>query len=159
MVVNLLMRQNILYWFVNVSLAILVVYSRFDTAIISVVIIILIFCNLGQSSSEFSPYSIFNKGCRYLLGDSRPEEIDRQFRGVDLGDRGAGAGEPSPYTGAQLPSKYVNRPCICGSGLKAKKCCMSNRRVPQAPLPNKPSAGRDIGRGAAYEGFAVVDQG
>jgi len=122
------------YWILHVGLALVVLYSRFDSAVISVAVLIAIFSNLGtRSSSSFSAYSIFNRGFQHLLGDIQPDAIDRQLRG------GGGHDDSQPSQREQdnlprnpalnFPSKYINRPCPCGSGLKAKKCCASTNRV------------------------------
>lgn len=137
------------YWVVHVFFLFAVIYSKFDTAVISVVIIAAIFSNLGQSSnSEHSAYSIFNKGCRYLLGEARPQDVDKQMRG---GHDAPIHEEPSGYEGLSVPSKFANKPCICGSGLKGKKCCMApTRPVKTVRVPEKRT---DFG------GFTVVAQG
>jgi hypothetical protein len=109
------------YWLIHVSLLSVIVYSRFDTAVISVALIILVFSNLGTSTSPYSAYSIFNKGCRYLLGEARADDFDRQLRnGPSNMPEKASSGESEGFL--NIPSKYINRPCPCGSGLKAKKC-------------------------------------
>ena len=111
------------YWILHLSLLAVVIYSRFDAAVISITIIIAIFSNLGTSTSGVSAYSIFNKGCQYLLGDSRPDAIDRQLRG---NQNNAGPNQEisiSPNRHLEYPSKFINKPCSCGSGIKAKKCC------------------------------------
>lgn len=137
------------YWCVHIALLVMVVYSRFDTAVISIVIIVAIFSNLGfGSTSGFSAYSIFNKGCGYLLGEARPDEIDKQLRGGDSGPKYDELGKY--FEGLDLPSKFVNKACLCGSGLKAKKCCMSSTKK----LPRQPPVPR-----SEFEGFAVIGQG
>ena len=144
------------YWIIHVLIVVVTVYSGFDPAVISIGIIITIFCNLGSSSSGVSAYSVFNKGCRYLLGDSRAEDVDRQLRG------GAGI-SPGPRDRpivqadfTDIPSKYINRPCPCGSGLKAKKCHANRGGSASGTSTNrKTAAARDE---YDYSGFEVVER-
>jgi len=116
--------DSVWYWLVHISLLLLVAGSRFDAAVISIAIIVGIFSNLGTSSrSSFSAYSIFNKGCQFLLGEARPEAVDRELRGSGGVSREQLAQEASVFSSKlNIPSRFINRPCPCGSGLKAKKC-------------------------------------
>ncbi len=113
----------------------------------------LIFSNLGSgdSTSPYSAYSIFNKGCRYLLGEARADILDKQIRGGG----GVAEREEEPREGEyrNFPSKYINRPCPCGSGLKAKKC-HANRK------PGIGSSSRSVEKNEDYDftGFEVVRQ-
>ena len=106
-------------------LFVIVVFSRFDSAVVSASIIAMIFMNLGKSTGDnFSAYSVFNKGYAYLLGDSRPEMVDRQLRQGTGPALGSNSGDSlGSVGGVDIPSRFINRPCPCGSGLKAKKCC------------------------------------
>ena len=119
--------KHIVYWAIHVVLVCVVVYSRFDSAMISVAVLIAIFNNLGQrSATSVSAYSIFNRGFRHLLGDIQPEAIDRQLRGAVDSEQNMSEPAEQKFGGDKIlnfPSKYINRPCPCGSGLKAKKCC------------------------------------
>ena len=112
---------QVTYWVIHLVLAGVVVLSRFDSAVVSVAIIVAIFSNLGESSSPYSAYSIFNKGCQYLLGDTRPDQVDNQLRGGP-GIQIAAEGREINSEFINIPPKYINRPCPCGSGLKAKRC-------------------------------------
>ena len=114
--------NSVAYWVLHASLILFIGYSRFDAAVISIALLIAIFSNLGSSdhSSPYSAYSIFNKGCRYLLGEARADQLDRQIRG---GTRTVQpGGDEDERSVLNIPSKFINRPCPCGSGLKAKKC-------------------------------------
>jgi hypothetical protein len=149
----MLVESNTTYWLLHLALLFAVVYSGFDTAVISVAIIVTIFSTLGSSSSPYSAYSIFNKGCRYLLGDTRPEQIDRQIRGADGVDQ-------RPQNGSTImnfPSRFINRPCPCGSGMKAKKCCASVRgrdvRIDRPKRGTRAEYERN-----EFEGFEVIQQ-
>lgn len=145
------------YWIIHILMVSVAVYSAFDPAIISVGIIVSIFCNLGNSSSGISAYSVFNKGCRYLLGDSRAEDVDKQLRG------GAGALSSTPREKTHvpanftdIPSKYINRPCPCGSGLKAKKCHGNRGGLSKGISTHRESAAmRDD---YDFSGFEVVER-
>jgi hypothetical protein len=116
-----------------------------------VAIIVAIFSNLGDTSSPspYSAYSIFNKGCQYLLGDARADAIDRQIRGAQRHLAGAESsrGHESGIDITDIPSKYANRPCPCGSGLKAKKCHgavgRNTQRSTQKRTSENPSDTRD----------------
>jgi hypothetical protein len=141
---------------VHLFLIMIVAYSKFDAAVISVCIIVAIFCNLGgESKSGYSAYSVFNKGFRRLLGEAQPEQVEQQLRG---GVRGYEADSQDAGPAIDLtnfPSKFINRPCPCGSGLKAKKCHASK----------KPPESREVGvRKSArqgdydYTGFEVLRQ-
>ena len=120
------------YWVIHAILAVVVVYARFDSAVISIAVLVAIFNNLGQRSpSSVSAYSIFNRGFKHLLGDIQPDAIDRQLRGGGAGGLNVQEEVPEPTQGnnaANFPSKYINRPCPCGSGLKAKKCCAMSHK-------------------------------
>jgi hypothetical protein len=150
------------YWLTHLALLLVVVYSRFDAAVISIAIIVAIFQNLGQSSqnSPFSAYSIFNKGCQYLLGDARPDAIDRQLRGGGAAqdnniDHSA---QPSKDFVTNFPSKFINRACPCGSGKKAKKCCAAppskRNNAPQKNNHQNNHANQDFD----FTQFEVIDQ-
>ncbi|CAD7958738.1 unnamed protein product [Amoebophrya sp. A120] len=89
-----------------------------------------IFLSLGARAEDddgVSAYSVFNRGARHLLGDLRPDQIDRENRGVaHMGGGGGngGGGLGGDFAGAeQMKSKDANKPCACGSGKKTKKCC------------------------------------
>jgi hypothetical protein len=152
------MSKSYWYWIWHSCLVVLVVCSRFDAAVISVAIIALIFLNLGDSNrGPFSAYSVFNKGFAYLLGDARPQFVDQQLR-----NGGQAIREPEfsdadePTRGLDIPSRFMNKPCICGSGLKAKKCCSSragNRRDRSKPSP-EPATAHDPEYD--FTGFEVV---
>lgn len=114
--------DNKTYWGLHVVLLVLVGFSRFDSAVVSVAIIVAIFSNLGVSTSPYSAYSIFNKGCQYLLGDARPDQIDKQLRGGPAIPSATPEGRAANPDFISIPPKFINRPCPCGSGLKAKKC-------------------------------------
>lgn len=111
---------------------------RFDSTAVSVGIIVLIFSNLGSSRGEYSAYSIFNKGCHYLLGDARQDAVEEQIRG---GVRPGNGPEPvNARPGGQydnFPSKFINKPCPCGSGIKAKRCCASGKPKGAKELSSK----------------------
>ena len=141
------------YWIVHAVLIASVVFSRFDAAVISIALIVAIFSNLGSSESEYSAYSIFNKGCKYLLGDARADQIDKQLRGGTTRKLNEQEPEERSVNMLDIPSKLVNRPCPCGSGLKAKKC-HANRRtgVSNASKPAGPQEEYD------YSGFEVVER-
>lgn len=120
------------YWLTNLSLLAAVVYARFDSAVISVAVLVGIFTNLGQrSATSVSAYSIFNRGFQRLLGDVQPDAIDRQLRGggsavPNVSEQDTVSEKDHKFT--NFPSKFINRPCPCGSGLKAKKCCAASRK-------------------------------
>mmetsp|Transcript_63147 Transcript_63147/g.133300 ORF Transcript_63147/g.133300 Transcript_63147/m.133300 type:complete len:193 (+) Transcript_63147:111-689(+) len=92
----------------------------------------------GVASGEYSAYSIFNGG-RYLLGDLRPEQIEAEQRGLGhlrQNHRDDDDDDDQPRRGGDgwgnddvpmLRSRDANRPCPCGSGQKAKKCCFAPR--------------------------------
>ena len=148
--------SHTVYWVTHAFLAAVIMYSRFDAAVISVAIIIGLFSNLGQSSSPYSAYSIFNKGCQYLLGDARPDAIDRQLRGNHGNLEAVPDGEPDERLNLiDIPSKFINRPCPCGSGLKAKKC-HALRKDPQTSSRAKKSGGVDD---YDFSNFEVVGRG
>lgn len=121
--------HRITYWAIHTALTMLIVFSRFDSAVISLAIIVVIFSNLGSndSKSSWSAYSIFNKGCQYLLGEARADQLDKQIRGGGAGGEASGLEETPHSSFLNIPSKYINRPCPCGSGLKAKKCHAKKR--------------------------------
>uniref|UniRef100_A0A7S4SL50 SAYSvFN domain-containing protein n=1 Tax=Alexandrium monilatum TaxID=311494 RepID=A0A7S4SL50_9DINO len=108
------------------------------------------------AASRYSAYSVFNRGQRHILGDLRPEQIDAEQRGLSLaslehgvvtqllgnqyleGREGAGEGLIELPEGADgegdedddlpvLRSRDANKPCQCGSGKKAKRCCYTRR--------------------------------
>lgn len=138
------------YWSVHSVLLAAVVWSGFDAAAISLAIIIGIFCNLGESVSGISAYSIFNKGCQFLLGDSRAEAVDIELRGGAAIPSGRASGSVSPDYW-NIPSKFINRECPCGSGLKAKKChAMRRERI------RKKSGSHISSEKEDYSGFEVV---
>ena len=151
----MLQTSLVIYWLTHASLLALIVYSRFDTAVISIAIIVAIFSNLGSGSSPYSAYSIFNKGCRYLLGDVRPYEIDRQIRG----GQGMAQGQQVVQDRELLinfPSKYINRPCPCGSGQKAKKCCAANRPTSDKATSHSRRQPQNMNDRNEFEGFEVI---
>eukprot|EP00918_Siedleckia_nematoides_P098528 GHVU01215580.1.p1 GENE.GHVU01215580.1~~GHVU01215580.1.p1 ORF type:complete len:156 (+),score=20.81 GHVU01215580.1:2217-2684(+) len=92
----------------------------------------------GSGGERHSAYSVFNEGCRALLGDIRPEQIDGELRS---GGRGGGSASPGAAATkwVQLPKddsddsfegdrelakpRLGNKACRCGSGKKTKKCC------------------------------------
>jgi hypothetical protein len=130
-------RASLQYWVLHVFLLITVVYFRFDSVVISVAVLIGIFSNLGtRSVDSTSAYSIFNRGFQRLLGDIQPDAIDRQLRGggagIDHSENGGMEKRPLNMM-SNFPSKFINRPCPCGSGLKAKKCCASSNRTRVKP--------------------------
>lgn len=137
------MSRNWGYLILHGSLVAGVVATKFDAVMISVAIIVAIFLNLGNSSSSssYSAYSIFNKGCQHLLGDARADAIDRQIRGAHRHVAVAenSRGHESAIEMTDIPSKYANRPCPCGSGLKAKKCHGAVRRNTQRSTQKRTS--------------------
>jgi hypothetical protein len=138
------------YWLLRLSLVVAVVWSRFDAAVISVTIIVGIFTNLGNSSSGISAYSIFNRGCQYLLGDSRAEAVDRELRGHAV----VSETQPESPRYLNIPSKFINLPCPCGSGLKAKRChAMRSVRKPGPSVRAREASGS---RDEEFRGFEVV---
>mmetsp|Transcript_19123 Transcript_19123/g.37555 ORF Transcript_19123/g.37555 Transcript_19123/m.37555 type:complete len:206 (-) Transcript_19123:75-692(-) len=97
----------------------------------------------GRGGSRFSAYSVFNEGQRHLLGDLRPEQIDAENRGNIMLERAnqednAGGGLVDlleDTDGGETPvvrSRDANRPCQCGSGKKAKRCCFAPPPRPEA---------------------------
>jgi len=131
--------KSIWYWFVHASLIGAVVYARFDSAVVSVAVLVAIFSNLGQrSASSMSAYSIFNRGFKHLLGDLQPDALDKQLRGGGAAASNVDQSnvESSGNRMTNFPSKYINRPCPCGSGLKAKKCCASSQRPRNTNQPS-----------------------
>ncbi len=124
-------NKSVWYWILHMILVAAMVYTRFDSAVVSVAVLIAIFSNLGQrSASSVSAYSIFNRGFQHLLGDIQPDAIDRQLRGGGAAGPNEHHNEPTNMDNkfSNFPSKYINRPCPCGSGLKAKKCCAASQR-------------------------------
>uniref|UniRef100_A0A7S4VJD9 SAYSvFN domain-containing protein n=1 Tax=Alexandrium monilatum TaxID=311494 RepID=A0A7S4VJD9_9DINO len=117
-------------------------YSGFDQMYVIVSVMALIF-GPGLSrgaASRYSAYSVFNRGQRHILGDLRPEQIDAEQRGNQYleGREGAGEGLIELPEGADgegdedddlpvLRSRDANKPCQCGSGKKAKRCCYTRR--------------------------------
>merc|ERR1719247_2220852 len=116
-------------------------WSGCDQVFFIVSIMALIFGpGLASRSNGPSAYSIFNPGQQHLRGDLRAEQLDAEQRGdrflmghnnaddnvfvpddlqvVDTEDRD----EP-----LSVRSRDANRPCSCGSGRKAKKCCFALR--------------------------------
>ena len=150
-------REALQYWIIHGLLIVSVVYSRFDSAVISVAVLIAIFSNLGKRSGDStSAYSIFNRGFRRLLGDIQPDAIDRQLRGGGTGtDNFENPDvERSKSNGmSNFPSKFINRPCPCGSGLKAKKCCASSLRSRVKP----PSGGKKDETEYDFSQFEVLE--
>lgn len=125
--------------------------SNFDSAVISIAIIVAIFCNLGESSGEgVSAYSVFNKGFRRLIGDTRADEIDKQLRGTTQSRSNSKDQTVTERLG--IPSKFMNRPCICGSGLKAKKCCSASSKRKAHSSKDHPEHEFD------FRGFEVIQQ-
>jgi hypothetical protein len=147
------LMRRVTYWTIHISLLLLVIFSRFDAAVISVALLVVVFSNLGsgESSSPYSAYSIFNKGCRYLLGEARADQLDKQIRG---GGGSVTRQEESSLDFLNIPSKYINRPCPCGSGLKAKKCHAKRRAVAKSSLATSNTKEDDYD----YTGFEVVEQ-
>ncbi|CAK0806562.1 unnamed protein product [Prorocentrum cordatum] len=107
----------------------------------------------GVREGEYSAYSVFNPGGRHLLGDLRAEQLDREQRGdqylagaarddgglVDLPQGGLLAGGGSDEEDDDAPlvrSREANKPCQCGSGKKAKRCCFAAR--PRAASARQP---------------------
>ncbi len=138
------------YWLVHGMVLWMMVWARFDSTAVSIGIIVLIFSNLGQSRGEYSAYSIFNKGCQYLLGDARQDAVEQQIRG------GHYAAGPTPVEQkndvySNFPSKFINRPCPCGSGVKAKRCCAAGK-------PKKGNAPNGTPQPPEYDftGFEVI---
>eukprot|EP00298_Acanthocystis_sp_HF-20_P012807 c20066_g3_i1.p1 GENE.c20066_g3_i1~~c20066_g3_i1.p1 ORF type:complete len:175 (-),score=63.56 c20066_g3_i1:2-526(-) len=103
-----------------------------------------IWFTLGERSSGLSAYSVFNKGQKKLLGDKDMNQWENEIRGIDR--RGGGGGGNHDYENEsssendsrqQRRRPVLNRkgkknetnrlkrndPCVCGSGLKYKKCC------------------------------------
>jgi len=144
--------DNRAYWILHLFLLLAVVLSRFDAAVISIALIVAIFSNLGTSDSEYSAYSIFNKGCEYLLGDARADQIDKQLRGGGVRrDTPNEPADPNPNF-IDIPSKFMNRPCPCGSGWKAKKCHASRKTVSSASNNSNKEKQYD------YSGFDVLNR-
>jgi hypothetical protein len=140
------------YWVLHGVLGVLLLVSKFDSVAVSIFIISVIFLNLGNSRGQYSAYSIFNKGCQYLLGDARPDAVDRQLRGGG-GDTHAEEVTPTQTAPSNFPSKFINRPCPCGSGLKAKRCCASSRKQTNS----KPGQNRvPLQDEYNYDGFEIV---
>ncbi|CAE8589152.1 unnamed protein product [Polarella glacialis] len=108
------------------------------------------------TTSEYSAYSIFNKGHRHLLGDLRAEQLDAEQRGDQYLARYAGGDDTDQGGLIDLPdsadvdlgegerplvrSRDANRPCPCGSGKKAKRCCFAAREK-RAEGPDEPVGG------------------
>ena len=99
-------------------------------------------------AGRYSAYSIFNEGGKHLMGDLRAEQLEAEQRG-DQYLTGYNAADnliamPEDVAGdgdAEVPvirSRDANRPCPCGSGKKAKRCCFDA----------KPGRG-DVGGGSA----------
>lgn len=148
--------RNSVYWLLHLFLVIIVAYSKFDAAVISVCIIISIFCNLGgESKSGYSAYSVFNKGFRRLLGEAQPEQVEQQLRGGVRGYEADSQDRGPAIDLTNFPSKFINRPCPCGSGLKAKKCHASKKPPDSRQLEEKKH-----GRHGEYDytGFEVLRQ-
>uniref|UniRef100_A0A7S1FEK9 SAYSvFN domain-containing protein n=1 Tax=Noctiluca scintillans TaxID=2966 RepID=A0A7S1FEK9_NOCSC len=93
----------------------------------------------GGASRGVSAYSIFNRGQQHLLGDLRVEQIEAEQRGDrHLVNYNAGGGlieldslGEDSFSEDEVPlvkSRDGNRPCKCGSGKKAKKCCYAPPR-------------------------------
>ena len=137
------------YWIIHVGVVVAIVAASFDSVVMSVAIIVLIFSNLGVATSH-SAYSVFNKGFQHMLGDVRADVIDDQLRG------GTGLSRNAVVSNEilDIPSKYMNRPCPCGSGNKAKKCC--------AMRPSRPGVTQGSKRKVQdnqhheFDGFQVV---
>lgn len=119
--------SRILYWAIHIFVLLLIVWARFDSTAVSIGIIVIIFSNLGEKAGPYSAYSIFNKGCQYLLGDARQYQVEEQLRGGNLAPRAIDTNEQKENAHTNFPSKFINRPCPCGSGVKAKRCCASTR--------------------------------
>eukprot|EP00919_Chromeraceae_sp_WS-2016_P018312 GHVR01043547.1.p1 GENE.GHVR01043547.1~~GHVR01043547.1.p1 ORF type:complete len:167 (-),score=35.72 GHVR01043547.1:232-732(-) len=87
-----------------------------------IILIFGIFLNLGQSERGcYSSYSVFNKGVRSVLGSLTANEIDNELRHTQ-GDNTTQFVMPMNLTGG-MSSKDSNKPCVCGSNVKFKKCC------------------------------------
>lgn len=136
-----------LYVTLGVAWVVAFSYSGFDQVffIFSVMALVL-GPGLGHAgASPYSAYSVFNRGQRHLLGDLRAEQLDAEQRG-DQCLAGYGEGHGAEGGLIELPpgvlgsaggeeddaaplvrSRDANRPCRCGSGLKAKRCCFAPR--------------------------------
>ncbi|CAJ1348641.1 unnamed protein product, partial [Effrenium voratum] len=92
---------------------------------------------LGEGRGEYSAYSVFNRGQRHLLGELRAEQLDAEQRGdqqlAGYADREPDGGGLIELPGTEeedkptIRSRDANRPCSCGSGKKAKRCCFDAR--------------------------------
>ncbi|CRG93479.1 conserved Plasmodium protein, unknown function [Plasmodium gallinaceum] len=105
-------------------------YNVFGIVYIIIVLITTIFLNLGNNNDNgISAYSIFNKGKKYLIGDLRMNQIEKEFRNSkfkndDSDDnflRFDDIDKNKVYIKGS--SKYNNKLCTCGSKKKFKKCC------------------------------------
>lgn len=111
--------------------------TNYDQIFFMVSCIVAIFCNLGNRTDGYSAYSVFNDGCRHLLGDLRADQVDREYRGLGhVQDDGRAVdsnivryeGEDEDVVPWQeyVKSRDVNKKCFCGSGRKFKVCHMKN---------------------------------
>ncbi|CAG9316349.1 unnamed protein product [Blepharisma stoltei] len=83
--------------------------------------IIFIFFNLGERKGV-SAYSVFNDGCKKILGTSSASDLINQQTG-----QRKSTSKPEDYVEPSFivrNQRLRNKPCPCGSGKKHKKCCL-----------------------------------
>eukprot|EP00921_Rhytidocystis_pertsovi_P019523 GHVQ01030970.1.p1 GENE.GHVQ01030970.1~~GHVQ01030970.1.p1 ORF type:complete len:145 (+),score=28.43 GHVQ01030970.1:250-684(+) len=138
---SLLTRQNL--WRLLLVVVVIAAVKLFGQVGLILSMIVGIFCNLGSSSGEgLSAYSVFNRNQEGLMGDLRAEDVDSQLRHEsqphirhhptdddeeDDDEDGHGCvAWPRHQQESSVTvrsTRGANKPCICGSGLKTKKCC------------------------------------
>mmetsp|Transcript_15422 Transcript_15422/g.33978 ORF Transcript_15422/g.33978 Transcript_15422/m.33978 type:complete len:201 (+) Transcript_15422:70-672(+) len=130
--------------------------SGFDQVYLILSIFALLFGpGLGSRSARdrYSAYSIFNRGQRHILGDLRAEQLDAEQRGnhhladynpaeglIEIPDLDDSDGD---HERPVVKSRDANRPCPCGSGKKAKRCCFAP--PPRLKAPDSRKAAGDKG--------------
>lgn len=125
-------------WYLVLAVLWVAAFRRFGSPWVAVSTILAIFYSVSGPSSKqqrgYSAYSVFNPGQRSLLGDLRAEDIERELR-HGLREEGDSNLIELPPDLMRCPqdlsrpldrkSDLVNKPCLCGSGLKTKRCCGS----------------------------------
>lgn len=103
----------------------------------AVAAIFLSFRGQSPNSTGYSAYSVFNPGCKSLLGDLRAEKMQREMGHVVLSEHDEDniIDLPEELQRTSVPlrvrdvkSRDLNKPCPCGSGIKVKKCCLSEAK-------------------------------
>jgi len=104
----------------------------------------LVLTNLGRrKAGELSAYPVFNPGMKPLPGTTSAREIDASLRAggglgaahsIDFPDSDESETE---NTLKPIEKQGRNELCICGSGLKFKKCCGSPAAIKKQTLAGK----------------------